>query len=42
MDVSWDGQVGTSPGLVLVSLVSVGSLNSSMSKLERTEFLIPV
>lgn len=41
MEVSGGGQVGTSPGLVLSSLVSVGSLNFSVSKPERTEFLIP-
>lgn len=42
MEVSWNGQVEPSLGLVLASLVSVGSLNSSLSKLERTESLIPV
>lgn len=35
MEVSWGGQVGPSPGLGLASLVSVGSLNSSMSKLRE-------
>lgn len=38
---SWDGQVGRSPGLVVASPVSVGSLNSPMSE-RGTGFLFPI